>query len=148
MMIKLRSHLAGGDIPDDWDFLLSNYFNIKRPAVASPERGFRPQMDLYETVDELVIVMEIAGVKEKNISVTLYSGFIVIQGSRKTLNRGEHKSYHKMEIDYGRFERVVKLPCPVREDNIVANYKDGFLEVRLMKGSNQEIGTDIPISDE
>jgi HSP20 family molecular chaperone IbpA len=38
-----------------------------------------------------------------------------------------------MEIDYGKFERAVKIAIPVDTDNTSAQYKEGFLRITIPK---------------
>ena len=43
------------------------------------------------------------------------------------------RNYHKMEIDFGPFERHIELPGPIEQGGVKASYRDGFLEIRLPK---------------
>lgn len=146
-MVKLIKHysIGLGGFSDEMEFLLSNYFSLKRPSLSAPDKGFMPQTDMFETDDEIVVVMEIAGIQDQEISVTLYSDFLIIRGVRQEIHRTKKRHYHKMEIDYGPFERVIKLPAETLEEEVFADYNNGFLEVRLRKAPIQEIGTEIPI---
>jgi HSP20 family protein len=38
-----------------------------------------------------------------------------------------------MEIDYGFFERTLRIPFPLRADEIRATYRDGFLMITIPK---------------
>ncbi len=146
-MVRLKKEILAGfeDFSDDFESILSDYFNIKRPSLFAPDKGFVPQTDLFETDDEIVMVMEIAGIQDQEISVSLCGDYLLVRGVRQELCRTKKRHYHKMEIDYGPFERVVKLPEKILVDEVQADYKNGFLEVRLKKAPVQKLGLEIPI---
>jgi HSP20 family protein len=96
-----------------------------------PELRFQPCVDVYETADCLVIRMEIAGMKKKDIIVEMEGDTLVIRGRREDTAGGPKVRYHQMEIEYGTFERSVRIASPVRRAAVTARYRDGFLEVRL-----------------
>lgn len=95
------------------------------------EVHFEPCVDVFETREGTVVKMEIPGMKKRNITVELEGDTLIIRGLRNDASRGEKISYQQMEIDYGRFERRVKILAPVKKDAVSARYHDGFLEVRL-----------------
>jgi len=96
-----------------------------------PGAPFFPPVDVYETDDCLVIRMEIAGMKRKDITVELERDSLVVRGRRDDASKGRKVRYHRMEIEYGSFERRVKVIAPVSREGITARYRDGLLEVRL-----------------
>ena len=44
---------------------------------------WRPPTDVYETADELIVVMELAGVNEDDMTITLFSDLLVVEGKRE-----------------------------------------------------------------
>lgn len=92
---------------------------------------FEPCVDVFETAEGMVVKMEIPGMKKKDISVEFERGILIITGRRCDKTNVPKRTYHQMEIDYGAFERGLKIDMPVREDAITALYRDGFLEVHL-----------------
>ena len=116
---------------------LDVYFNEVahgRPVgfVASPK--WKPRTDVYETDDELIVHMDIAGMQADDFSVELDEGILRISGERTTRQpAGGKRHYHYMEVQIGPFERRFRLPVVVDPDSIRANYEQGFLEIRLTK---------------
>lgn len=96
-----------------------------RPGVWSPPT------DLYETEDEYVVRVEIAGMREADFEVTLENEFLVISGIRPDVL--ERRAYHQMEIRFGKFSTAIAIPGPVEVERSMAEYEDGFLTVRLRK---------------
>jgi HSP20 family protein len=92
-----------------------------------------PPTDFYETVEALVIRVEIAGMREEDFEVILENDTLFISGSRPDLP--ERRAYHQMEIRFGKFTTAVGLPGPVDVDKARAEYKDGFLTVTIPKAN-------------
>lgn len=114
---------------------LEVYFNEVahgRPVgfVASPK--WRPRTDVYETDDEIVIYMDIAGMRAEDFKVEFVDGVLTIAGERAPRREGK-RHYHAMEVQVGPFERRLRLPVPVDSATLRANYEQGFLDVRLRK---------------
>lgn len=92
-----------------------------------------PDMDVFETEKELVILIDAAGLDKENINVTLEGDVLHINGHREDRFHTHNRKYHQIEINYGPFERSYRLPCAVDADAISAIYKNGFLEIKLPK---------------
>ena len=86
-----------------------------------------PPTDVYETEDNLVVRVEVAGMREEDFEVSVEDQVLIIRGVRPDLN--ERRAYRQMEIRFGKFEVAVGLPGGVDLDNAAAQYKDGFLSV-------------------
>ena len=52
---------------------------------------------------------------------------------RKQEKEEKGKTYHRIEQEYGRFERVIPLPLPVDEGKVKAEYHDGILKIMVPK---------------
>ena len=114
---------------------LDVYFNEVahgRPVgfVASPK--WKPRTDVYETDAELVVHMDIAGMRAEDFTVELNDGILKIAGERTARQQGR-RHYHAMEVQIGPFERRFRLPVVVDPATIRATYEHGFLEIRLAK---------------
>jgi len=92
---------------------------------------WRPPTDAYETENAFIVVVEAAGMRGAEFSVTFERQILWIRGSRG--DDGGSKAYHQMEIAYGEFETGVHVQAPVDESAIEASYNDGFLRVILPK---------------
>jgi HSP20 family protein len=92
---------------------------------------WRPPTDVYETDENFMVKMEIAGVKEEDIEVVIQDELLLVNGIRS--DSSERKSYHQMEIQFGKFSVGIELPVQVNAENAIAEYKDGFLTIQLPK---------------
>lgn len=97
---------------------------------------WRPPTDVYETEENFVVRVEIAGMRDNDFEVALDNNILIISGSRPDLN--ERRAYHQMEIWFGKFEIAVEIPVLIDVDNSVAEYKDGFLMVNLPKAKPKQ----------
>jgi len=98
--------------------------------VASPK--WRPRADVFETDDEIVVYMDIAGMRSEDFRVEFVDGVLSIAGERAPRQEGK-RHYHAMEVQVGPFERRLRLPVPVDPASLRAVYEQGFLDVRLKK---------------
>lgn len=96
-----------------------------RPGV------WRPPTDVYETRENIIVRMEIAGLRDEDLEVTIQDNLLMISGSRSDTQ--ERKAYHQMEIPFGRFSVGIELSARVNTEEAAAEYKDGFLTIRIPK---------------
>ncbi len=95
-----------------------------------------PPTDLYETEENCVIKVEVAGMRDEDFEVEFEDHLLMIRGHRPDLN--EKRAYHQMEIRFGHFEIAVEVPVLVDLEKAVAQYKDGFLLILLPKVNSRQ----------
>jgi HSP20 family molecular chaperone IbpA len=91
---------------------------------------WRPPTDAYETENAFIVVVEAAGMRGAEFSVTFERQILWIRGSRG--DAGGSKAYHQMEIATAS-SRPACVQAPVDGSAIEASYNDGFLRVILPK---------------
>jgi HSP20 family protein len=97
-----------------------------------------PPTDLYETEENCVIKVEVGGMRDEDFEVAFENNILMIRGQR--FDQNEKRAYHQMEIRFGRFEIAVEIPVVVDIEKANADYKDGFLVVRLPKVHSKQDG--------
>ena len=114
-------------------------FSILRLTSNSPQEGYyyqphvwEPPTDFYETDDQYVIRIEIAGMKEQDFDIFYENHTIKIRGVR--YESPDHKAFHQMEIRFGEFYTEFRLPTDILPEEIFAQYQNGFLIVSIPKG--------------
>jgi HSP20 family protein len=133
-------------IRDDIDRLFEGFLGrvpIKRPWG---ETAWAPLVDIEETKDDVMVRAEIPGLEKEDIKISLSGDRLHITGERTKEKEEKGKTYHRIEMSYGRFERVLALPTEVDASKTKASYKDGILEIRLPKSEKvkpKEIGIDV-----
>ncbi len=108
----------------------------RKKQVLVPSRAlFEPPTDVYETQEEVIIRIEIAGLKgvSGNLSVKIQDDQLTVSGEREDPAVGAARRYEQIEIETGSFERTVRLPSPVDDTAASAKYDDGFLVIRFPK---------------
>jgi HSP20 family protein len=98
---------------------------------------WRPPTDVYECDEDVVVRVELAGMKESDFNVSLTDRLLVISGVRE--DPSPKVAYHQMEVRYGEFRTEVFLHWPVDHARITAIYTDGFLQVTLPKVTAQRV---------
>ncbi|MDQ2919350.1 MAG: Hsp20/alpha crystallin family protein, partial [Verrucomicrobiota bacterium] len=94
--------------------------------------GWTPALDLYQTTDDIVAVVELPGMRKEEIEISLHDGTLTISGERKDEKANDDKNA-RTERFVGKFRRSVSLPTRVDGNKVSANYKDGILTVTLPK---------------
>lgn len=99
-----------------------------------PATPFSPVVDLMETHDEYIIIIDVAGAEDRAFDIAIQGKTLVISGSRPEHSQGKRR-YHLSEIRIGPFERKVTLPGPVAADDTRARYERGLLRISLRKAT-------------
>lgn len=93
--------------------------------------GIAPPIDVYETKEKVVVVMELAGINEQDVEISIAGDRLTIRGEREDRQGAPGRLYTQMEICCGPFKRTVALPAEVDGRKASATYHDGFLEIVL-----------------
>jgi HSP20 family protein len=96
-----------------------------------------PPADVYETAESVVVVVEIAGINDQEVEISVDDNTLTIRGLREDRQRHSKRLYTQMEINCGPFERILSLPAEVDASKATATYDDGFLEIVLPKVKRQ-----------
>lgn len=131
--IKIRFTKDFDEIGSKFEKTFEDLFRSINPMFTIAERCWKPQMDIYETPEEIIIMGEIAGVKIEDLELEISSKAVRVQGNRTQSPRIDNATYRLAEIQYGKFERILYLPAPIDPEVVSASYANGFLQVRLAK---------------
>ena len=102
---------------------------------------WRPPTDVFETASQLVIRVEIPGMRDDEFTLSMDQNLLTITGSRT--DRIEDRSFHQMEVHFGPFFTQVEINTEVDVGKAGGEYVDGFLWVYLPKVSPQTIPINI-----
>jgi HSP20 family molecular chaperone IbpA len=94
---------------------------------------WRPAADVYETATAIVLTMELAGVREDDVSIELYPDAVSVSGERPGLDGGPDAVFHTLQIRRGSFHLEVTLPAIVDLDGADATLENGILRITLAK---------------
>ncbi len=111
--------------------LMENMFGPWSGPATTSAPTFHPAADIYETPEALVIRMELAGLQTTDISLTLHRQELVVAGRRRFPADEPVRRFHRLEVDYGSFERRFQLPKAIDDSQVEAEYQQGILIIRL-----------------
>jgi HSP20 family molecular chaperone IbpA len=103
-------------------------------ATFTPSPGFvwQPPVDVLELQATLIIEVALPGVAPDDIEVVLQNGDLLIGGERPARTADPGASIKRLELPYGRFERVIPLPRG-RYEIERREYANGCLLVTMRK---------------
>ena len=98
--------------------------------------GWVPPVDVREDGKEIVLEIELPGIKPHDVEVTAENGVLTIRGEKQSRTQETSDGrYHVIERSYGSFTRSFQLPNGVDEQRIDAEFVDGVLTVRVPKAA-------------
>jgi HSP20 family protein len=92
-----------------------------------------PAINVAETKDAIEVAVEVPGVEEKDINVSLDGNQLVISGEKKEETKKDEKDWHVEERSYGSFYRSMSLPFRPEEGAVEAHLDKGVLHLNIKK---------------
>lgn len=123
----------GSSFEDEFEKVVDEVFHLVRPAFSNYECIWRPNVDVYESNDEIIVLADMAGLNKEELHIEVDRKKVKIAGVRKAIQLLQNARYCQAEIPHGYFERKVMLPAPVESQSAKASYADGILMVRINK---------------
>jgi HSP20 family protein len=108
------------------------------PRTARYSALWVPPTDVFETEDQFIVEVEIAGVKQGDLSVSFHDRHLIVSGTRSD-HGPARRAYHQMQVRFGDFATEAEFPVPIDESAIEAAYTDGLLRISLPKRKPRQI---------
>ena len=146
MMRGLMPWTGMPSMKSDMDRLFDRLAEMKwneLPALGD----WAPSMDVSETKESLVCKVEVPGMEQKDIQISLQENLLTIKGEKRQDKEEKDEHYHRIERSYGAFTRSLRLPVAVDASKVTAVIKSGVLTVTLPKTVAAK-GTTIPVKAE
>ena len=124
-----------GDLEEIFEILVTSYAQKGGVIPGESDMCWRPATDAYETEDEFIVQVELAGMDPAQIEVLADKTSLVVRGIRQESAFPGKKHFHKMEINVGPFVRRLPISVDVDPTSATAKYMNGFLYVTFRKGS-------------
>lgn len=112
-----------------------------RPSLVSEAPSFgevMPHVDETEDDKAYHVAVELPGMDEKNIDVSLSDGLLIIRGEKKQEEEQKGKDFYRKERSFGSFRRVLPIPGEVDESKIEASFRKGILHIDLPKSAEAQ----------
>lgn len=97
-----------------------------------------PPVDVYQTESEVVVVVEIPGVRGQEVELEVDGDRLTVRGEKSGRACPTEHSYSQLEIACGQFERSVRLPAEVDPQGTTLSYEDGFIEIRMPRTTRRQ----------
>lgn len=109
-----------------------------RVETAMPSRTpvpWAPEVDIERTEAATVYKFDLPGMKSEDVKIGVDDHLLTVSGERREEHEEKHEGYLRQERAVGRFERSMRLPAGVKDDEITASFTDGVLVVTVPRGS-------------
>ena len=121
----------------DMDRVFEKMWSAGTSASLLPEvwaRGeMMPQLDVTEDDEAFQVTIDLPGLDEKDVDVTLSDHVLTIRGEKEEEKETKEKEYSRRERAYGAFRRSIEIPAAVDASKIEASFKKGVLTIQLPK---------------
>lgn len=95
--------------------------------------NFVPPVDIYEDANRLVLKLEVPGIPQESLQITVENQTLTVKGERKFVQDEKEENFHRIERRYGSFVRSFSLPSSIDTESARASYEHGVLSVTLNK---------------
>ncbi len=119
---------------DEFDRVFKEFF--VRPERVEEE--WFPLLDMKEDAENLIVNLEVPGMRKEDIKVTLRGNQLMITGERKFEKEKKDETYHRIERSYGKFQRIITIPVEVDQSKIKATYENGVLAITMPKTEKEK----------
>lgn len=125
-------------LQSDMNRVFDNFFrNFETGLLSqfsdSSEGMFHPRVEVKESPDELRVSVELPGIDEKDLDLSITCDGLTISGEKREEKSESTRGYYRMERSYGSFHRRIPFPCQIDKDKAEATFKKGVLNVVLPK---------------
>ena len=115
---------------DDFNRVLNAFWG----ELSLPAAGYVPRIDVSESADSVVVLVDLPGVERKHLALTFEQGVLTLQGQRPAEHAGSGaQGWTRVERSYGQFERQIRLGEGYDGSQVRAELKDGVLTVHIAK---------------
>ena len=120
------------DLQNEVNQLFNDFYSS--PGTArSGATVWHPLVDISETENEIIVVAEVPGMNKEDLKISIQENILTLQGEKKQEQKKKDEQYHRIEREYGQFERSFSLPTTVNTNKIKATCKEGVLTIILPK---------------
>jgi HSP20 family protein len=117
----------------EMDRIFREFFDPSREEALTDGGNVDIPLDVFETEDEIVIEMELPGLRPQDLELSVLSDILIIEGTKSKTASLSDVNYQCMERSFGKFRRIVEIPGAGDTQKIKGEYDRGLLRVRLPK---------------
>jgi len=122
------------EIRKEMDRLFEEFLSpVRRRRAVSTEGVISPNVDIFERGNELVILVELPGVKKEEIELVISDDRLIVKGEIKKPEAVKEEDYILNERSYGSFTRSINLPSDIDKSSVKASFNNGILEISMLR---------------
>ena len=103
--IKIRFSQEFEKVQSKVESSIEDIFRSINPMFSLEERTWKPSVDIYETVDHIIIRAEVAGVDKDSLEVEISSRAVKIFGNRRELPRSSDRCTRRRRKEVQRLQQ-------------------------------------------
>ena len=97
----------------------------------------QPRMNIEDTGNEIRVTVELPGVSEGDVQITLDDDMLIIAGEKRDEREVDDRDVRLVERVFGQFRRAIQLPFSPNPDQVEASFRDGVLTITVPKNAEQ-----------
>ncbi|MDF1757761.1 MAG: Hsp20/alpha crystallin family protein [Legionellaceae bacterium] len=129
-------------LQQDLNTTMTHFYDLFEPGHYNADHfeniKLSPAMDLVECKHEFRIEVEMPGLDESNIKVSIDNNNLTVIGEKSFSKRDRSKTFIDREIKYGRYERNISLPQTADLEKVTASFNKGMLWITIPKKDNKK----------
>jgi HSP20 family protein len=130
---SLREFSAMQDRMNRMNRLIRESSSPEVPEEALTTTTLAPPVDIYEDEHNIILKIEVPGIDEKDIDVSIQNNTLTVHGERKIEKEEKEENFRRVERQYGSFTRSFTLPSSVDPGQVSAHCDKGVLKINLAK---------------
>lgn len=130
--------------PFNWKEIENLHKDIDRIIQRNFHRSFgqfrlapdfhKPNLDIKDEGNEYVVKLDMPGFDKNEIKVELKDNFLTVSGERKKdITEEKDGRFYRSERNFGTFKRTIPVPGNLKPDEVIADYKNGVLTIKIPK---------------
>ena len=120
-------------LQDRMNRIFREAFSPESSDEALTTSNFAPPVDVYEDEHNITLKIEVPGIDEKDVNVSIENNTLTVRGERRFEKDEKEENFQRVERMYGSFTRSFTLPNTVDPEQVSAHYEKGVLRIRLAK---------------
>lgn len=115
------------------------------PSGISTHIDWKPNTNIVETQDSLIIEMELPGVDKNDVSITLLNNQeLILKGIKKQPRLDQDLvTYYLFEREFGTFYKKIVIDFPLDTSKIKSHMENGVLSIEISKKIMAEVSVEI-----
>ena len=131
--MTILTHREFSTLQDRVNRTFRESYSPEVPGDALTTANFAPPVDVYEDENNITLKIEVPGIDEKDIDVSIENNTLTVCGARTLEKEEKEENFQRVERQYGSFTRSFTLPNSVDPEQVSADYNKGVLKIRIAK---------------